>query len=1119
MGIIKKITSIFKKKNTSSSSSSSSSSGSSLPQSTIMTPTTGVTGTSSSSSSGGSSGGSDPLTSAYYSNKGSSSGGSSGGSSSSSSSLPQSTLLTPTAGITSDLTKIQTQAEINQAVKSGGLSKAQKLEASKDFSGKVDVFGTTGLLESSKYYVGGSEVGSLKYGETRTGRNTGRDYFTPYEQPVAETKKKSKLTFEKGEDIEEIEFTKEGASISETRREKEEEKKLGMNTILLKESEAKKLGININKEIGGEGESIDFSRDLLYGIPSGDVDKLISGGGISYVKREEKEIEERDKLKNVGKFLSLTNPLTAGIISDIDTIKTIKEEGIYSGVKKAITEPIVISEIPVLRKVPKIVYDIGEGTVKGSIKGGAYLGDLGFEKITGKKAKGGLPEFFEYDKDTPFYADPDVQTATITGATIGLAGAGKVGAEILKQGGRVIAGYSGYQAIKSPTEENIAMALLFTAPELYANRGLVLQEISNKKPSKFIPSKNEILEVSKTSRQRATLMIKDENGNYLVSKKGISAGGNMEVGESSRIAVLRELKEELGLTGKDLENFRFREKIVTPEETFHVYEGTIKDKSKISPSSDMSDGIKWISKKEYNGITGQTFRNPIEKNLFLKGKVRMYELGIMNRLSGNKRPVSWLGYNTKFGKVYFGTQSRYDVAGEIAKEYQKLDEEMLIHGTPNIPLELEFGKGIKVSKQKNVRGGEGLYFQPPVSTKEIPLDVLKLEGYTGKGKKLTTKKIEELPIEVRRKSPEGYVGLSYLDFGTPSSYDLTLNPFANLKRRGVYVLKGKVGKDIKITKKALAGKESEQVVKFERELEPTGRGEYIWVKGKKIRVRETILKEPPIEKVMKEKKGEKLERENKKTIKSEIKNTEYITPYKSLRYKKPIIYDLPKEILNTKEYTGKEVKKESIRKIKEGIKREKYTPKEEIFREIEKGEPYIYTTKEPKEKYPSEPKIPIEEPPRETIFNLRKKDIKKKQSKEIGYNVFIKEPKTKRYVKVTKKPLSLRDTRNLLSYGLDKSVSRQGYIKSSKNKASLSPYDISPTYSQDTQKKFRVYKVRKGQRIPLQERRIIEKSKYMNDSKSEQKQLSIFRVLAKLEKKKMKSNINNKNKHIWESIV
>ena len=207
----------------------------------------------------------------------------------------------------------------------------------------------------------------------------------------------------------------------------------------------------------------------------------------------------------------------------------------------------------------------------------------------------------------------------------------------------------------------------------------------------------------------------------------------------------------------------------------------------------MSDGIKWVKAKDYWGVTGQTYRNPISK----KG-VRMYELAIMNNIKNNQR-INWLGYDSKFGRVYVGLHSRYDVPGRMARKYAKLKEELLVHGTPKYPLGLYFNRGIKVTKSKNVRGGEGLYVQPPV-----------------------TYKPSKIPTE-----ESGYVGLSYLKLGKVTGSEYTVNPFTLIKRRGMFILKDKVGNQIKLTKKALRGKESEQAVRFGETLKPTGRRQHM----------------------------------------------------------------------------------------------------------------------------------------------------------------------------------------------------------------------------------------------------------------------------------------------------
>ncbi|KKM88838.1 hypothetical protein LCGC14_1254720 [marine sediment metagenome] len=768
---------------------------------------------------------------------------------------------------------------------------------------------------------------------------------------------------------------------------------------------------------------------------------------------------------------------------------------IYKSFKDAITKPLIIKDIPVVRKVPEIIYDVGEGTAKGLLKIG-YKG--GEEILTTKgyveKSKLKTPQkWLDYDRDTPLYLDPDVQTAVITGATLGLAGAGKVGAEILKYGGRAFGVYTGVEAIKNPTEENLAMALLFTLPEAYTNRGKIVQEFSGKKPSQIIPNKNDINYVSRTSRQRATVMINDGKGNYLVSKKGISAGGDMKKG-SAEYNAIREMKEELGISPKDLEGFKFKEKIVTPEETFHVFEGTLKKNVKIKPRSDMKDGIKWVSKSEYKGVTGQTFRNPVEKS-----GVRIYELAIMNRLSGNKNPVTWLGYNTKYGKVYFGTQSRYDVPGKIAKEYAKLPEEMLIHATPNIPFKTEFGIPLKVKRSKIKRGKEGLYVQPPVSTKDILPEVF--------------------PIKLKGEKPAGYVGLSYLDLGVPARYDITFNPFVNLKRRGLYVLKGKVGKDIKLTKKALRGTESEQAIKYGRELKKKGRGEFIWIGGKKVRIREVILDEQMKSTEPLIKKGEKkkskpskdetdldkfLKDQEKKQPKRKIKveegHTEYVTPYKFARGKRTKEIpqtkdvDLPRDLLREVE----------LKDIPESPRTPPRSPPRSTQTEPPSIPPYIPKSppREPPRSPPRMPPIIPKLPPRIG----RKRMIVSKDKKAPSYDVFVKPPKRKKFLKVTKSPVGLIEARDTRNYFIDETTSRSGYLKPRKVKPSPLQFDIPKNYARDTQRKFRTFKQKKGKRTKLPKERVIERGKFLIDTKGEKQQLDIFKAMARSEKRKQRKS-------------
>ena len=124
------------------------------------------------------------------------------------------------------------------------------------------------------------------------------------------------------------------------------------------------------------------------------------------------------------------------------------------------------------------------------------------------------------------------------------------------------------------------------------------------------------------------------------------------------------------------------------------------------------------------------------------------------------------------------------------------------------------------------------------------------------------------------------------------------------------------------------------------------------------------------------------------------------------------------------------------------------------------------------------------------------------EAKAPSYDVYIKEAKKKRFTKVTKKPVKLQDARNLRNTLIDQSISRQGYLKPRQIKPSALPYAVSPTYARDTAKKFRQFKQKKGKKTKLQPERVIEKSKFALDHPSEIKQLSVFKKLAQLERKK-----------------
>ena len=134
-------------------------------------------------------------------------------------------------------------------------------------------------------------------------------------------------------------------------------------------------------------------------------------------------------------------------------------------------------------------------------------------------------------------------------------------------------------------------------------------------------------------------------------------------------------------------------------------------------------------------------------------------------------------------------------------------------------------------------------------------------------------------------------------------------------------------------------------------------------------------------------------------------------------------------------------------------------------------------------------------------FVLRKRKIvvKKPLTKKKGYNVFIKSKG--KYRKVTKSPIGLKEAENLRAYGLDRSTARSGRILPTKKYASPPSYDIPMGYARDTKRKFRSFRQKKGKRTMLK-KTIIERGKYLIDTPQEKKELNIFKLLARREKKR-----------------
>lgn len=336
--------------------------------------------------------------------------------------------------------------------------------------------------------------------------------------------------------------------------------------------------------------------------------------------------------------------------------------------------------------------------------------------------------------------------------------------------------------------------------------------IKGKMSKQIIPSTEMKEAVEPFSRKRSTVLLKDESGNYLLGKTKtgeiISFGGKIERGESTRTAGLRELREETGIKISDIKDFKSSGKVVTPEETFHLFTGEVSNKvvNKITATSDIKEIVSINPKNLFiKEATGQTALQPISR-ITNKGRIRSYEVGIINYLETGIEPT-WLSITTKGERIFLGTQSRYDVPFSSQKKYLGYsDNQFLIHGTskPAIikgKLSLPFKeKSFEIMGEMTKRGqAEGLYLQPPI-----------------------------------KPGGEGYLGLSYLNFGKGSGESLGIK--FGYPKRTAFLFKEKVGKEIGPTPKTFSGVESELIVNPGTRISTAGRYTVASIGLKKVRL-------------------------------------------------------------------------------------------------------------------------------------------------------------------------------------------------------------------------------------------------------------------------------------------
>jgi hypothetical protein len=197
--------------------------------------------------------------------------------------------------------------------------------------------------------------------------------------------------------------------------------------------------------------------------------------------------------------------------------------------------------------------------------------------------------------------------------------------------------------------------------------------------------------------------------------------------------------------------------------------------------------------------------------------------------------------------------------------------------------------------------------------------------------------------------------------------------------------------------------------------------------------------------------------------------------------------------------------RDSPREIQRGVPRistreTSRIPERDIPREILRD-----FTRTPPRRIPR--RLPKEPSKKLPIIPIRRKRIQPTKEKQApSYDVYIKPPKKKVYVKLTKKPVGLQEARDTRNYFIDETTSRQGFLKPRQNKPSKLMFDVPRGYAKNTESKFRQFKQVKGKKIKLPKERIIERGEYALDTKGEKRQIDIFKLLAQREKKKRKSN-------------
>ncbi|KKK90430.1 hypothetical protein LCGC14_2723050, partial [marine sediment metagenome] len=143
------------------------------------------------------------------------------------------------------------------------------------------------------------------------------------------------------------------------------------------------------------------------------------------------------------------------------------------------------------------------------------------------------------------------------------------------------------------------------------------------------------------------------------------------------------------------------------------------------------------------------------------------------------------------------------------------------------------------------------------------------------------------------------------------------------------------------------------------------------------------------------------------------------------------------------------------------------------------------------------------------LVTLMKKTVVKKKRKRRpqAFDVLARPRRKKgrkrpKLIKINKVPLSKVDAKNLRNFITDRSLARTSRIKlRGRGRPQKPRLPVPPGFAKRTRKKFRSFRIVKGKKIPLRKGKVIEKSRFLLDTKSEKRSITLSRKVAELNRK------------------